>query len=57
MTNKVWKKYGTCKHCNKRLPLKVPNVLPAHYIKNDLGSMLCQGSGNPGTDHKYEKVR
>ena len=55
--NRVWKKYGTCKTCGKRIPLKVPNILSVHYIKNDLGKMKCPGTETVGIDYKYEKVR
>ena len=48
---KLWKKKGTCKVCLNRYILKLGNILPVHKIKG----ILCIGSNNPGSDHKYEK--
>jgi len=49
----MWKKFGPCKICGKRLRLKSPNVLPIHSVNKT----VCTGSNLPGLNHCYELIK
>jgi len=49
----MWKKFGTCKICGKRLKLKSSNILPKHSVNK----IVCSGSNLPGLNHCYEFIK